>query len=489
MFNRRSFKSDDSFLEKISIGAVGTQQVFNDLRQQGHNPIELERGSMSFKIWKDIKIKRIRVPDILLLNSNRRIESRAKTKLEITMSHSFSNPDRAWDVGMEDDDYVALVGVSRSGERPIDWEADELVQYVAVGDLRRVYGSESIVRERPKGAGEGFEERITWLSSTASADGTVENITEDRLQYRRTTDNRLITLRLSKKSIPLNPQVEVGQHVITNQIVASVVPVALQFDVEHSASADTYIQQLTSSSQSERYTAAKALYHFDNPTVRSALSQKIDDTKDHIYVRLDAAASLMRNGDLRGQSFIQQCLTEPFVENQLEAVIVLGEIGTREAVQSLVQVLSDSSYHSEVRAGAAWAIGEIREKSALNVLIDSFNEVDDVIRIEAARALAKLAENSTNDILTAFPETETSKRPGVAWALSQASQFKIDQLIDVLQDDDLRRWVAFIVGTQDQGKYINEIEVLRSHDPEVYFATTVLWQIMNSWVFNLEMFG
>ena len=52
-----SFKTDESFLEKISIGAVGTKQVFSVLRQLGHQPIELERGSMNYKIWKKIKIK------------------------------------------------------------------------------------------------------------------------------------------------------------------------------------------------------------------------------------------------------------------------------------------------------------------------------------------------------------------------------------------------------------------------------------------------
>ena len=49
-----SFKTDESFLEKISIGAIGTQQVFSVLRQLGHQPIELERGSMNYKIWKKI---------------------------------------------------------------------------------------------------------------------------------------------------------------------------------------------------------------------------------------------------------------------------------------------------------------------------------------------------------------------------------------------------------------------------------------------------
>ncbi|PIW90805.1 MAG: PBS lyase, partial [Nitrospirae bacterium CG_4_8_14_3_um_filter_44_28] len=76
MPNRRSFKTDESFLEKLAIGAIGTRAVFNDLSQQGHKPIELERGSMNYKIWKNIKIKRLRVPDILCLKCATRVEAR-----------------------------------------------------------------------------------------------------------------------------------------------------------------------------------------------------------------------------------------------------------------------------------------------------------------------------------------------------------------------------------------------------------------------------
>ena len=52
---RRSFKTDESFLEKLAIGATGTCAVFNDLKRQGHRPIELERGSLDFKIWKSTR--------------------------------------------------------------------------------------------------------------------------------------------------------------------------------------------------------------------------------------------------------------------------------------------------------------------------------------------------------------------------------------------------------------------------------------------------
>ena len=59
---QRSFKTDESFLEKLAIGAIGTQRVLENLTQQGHTPVELERGSTGYKIWKTIKIKRVRVP-------------------------------------------------------------------------------------------------------------------------------------------------------------------------------------------------------------------------------------------------------------------------------------------------------------------------------------------------------------------------------------------------------------------------------------------
>jgi len=64
-----NFKSDDSFLRKLAVGAAGTNATINRLKAMGFNPVELERGSTGFKIWKKIKIKRVRVPDILCLNT------------------------------------------------------------------------------------------------------------------------------------------------------------------------------------------------------------------------------------------------------------------------------------------------------------------------------------------------------------------------------------------------------------------------------------
>jgi hypothetical protein len=58
--------------------------------------------------------------------------------------------------------------------------------------------------------------------------------------------------------------------------------------------------------------------------------------------------------------------------------------------------------------------------------------------------------------------------------------------LEALVDEDARQWVAYILGTQDQQQFLNEIEQLHTIDPEVYFAATVFWKIMTSWVFGLE---
>ncbi|MGB9737812.1 HEAT repeat domain-containing protein [Chloroflexus sp.] len=53
----------------------------------------------------------------------------------------------------------------------------------------------------------------------------------------------------------------------------------------------------------------------------------------------------------------------------MEAVIVLGEIPNDTSCQLLCRVLTDNQQHPEIRAGAAWALGELHNSLALSVLI------------------------------------------------------------------------------------------------------------------------
>lgn len=177
---RKSFKTEESFLEKISIGTCGAAKTMEVLASAGHEPIELERGALNNRIWRDIKIKRIRVPDILCLKSGRRVESRAKTKLEIAMSHSPTNQDRGWDAGLSDDDWIAFVKCEKIGESPTDWKASNNVQFFTVLSLREAFKKKRVIQENPKGIQEGSEIRLTWPSAVASEDGEIIEINRDK---------------------------------------------------------------------------------------------------------------------------------------------------------------------------------------------------------------------------------------------------------------------------------------------------------------------
>lgn len=139
-----NFKSDESFLSKIAIGAAGTNATIEALTAMGFRPIELERGSSGYKIWKKIKIKRVRVPDILCLRTGLRFESRGKTKLEISMSHSLNEPSRCWDVCMRTDDYVSIIRLEAVEDSIVDYRRISPVMFIRVSDMQAAFVAEDV---------------------------------------------------------------------------------------------------------------------------------------------------------------------------------------------------------------------------------------------------------------------------------------------------------------------------------------------------------
>ena len=488
-----NYKTDESFLEKISIGAIGTKKVFDDLLKQGHRPIELERGSMNYKIWKAIKIKRIRVPDLLCVDCGIRVESRAKTNLEITMSHATNDMDRAWDFGLNDEDFVALIACKKCGDKPIDWCASNLVQYLKVSELRKSFSDGKIKQEAAKGAQEGFETRITWFSAKASSDGKISFVSSEddekpKIQFKRISDGRTISLPLlkNKGKIRIAPIVKLEADIEEDEIIASVVPVQHCFECDKKASADIYKEKLKSISLSERYAASKALSHFAlSDEIINTLKAKLKDEAEHIYVKMESAATLSRKGKEEGFQFISECLKSEQLVQRLEAVIISSEIKTPESFALLKNCVLDQEQHHEIRAGAAWALGELGQAEGISTLISSFNALEEIIKVEAARSLAKFSKIKANDLIPFLKKTNPDEKQGLAWAISRA-EFKIKDLLPFLTDEESRKWISYIIGVQDKEKHLEEIESLREKDSEVYFAVTVLWKIMESWIFGLE---
>jgi HEAT repeat protein len=174
------------------------------------------------------------------------------------------------------------------------------------------------------------------------------------------------------------------------------------------------------------------------------------------------------------------------LQPRLEAVIILGELHSDVAEGVLIQLIADKNQDPEIRGGAAWALGELRRPTSMDALVEAFTAIEEPIRIEAVRALRKIVSATGADVLAKLPAASEDQRAGIAWVASRARMNAADKLLRVMVDDDARRWVAYILGTQDEESVIEQMELLRARDAEVYFAVTVLWKIFASWINDVE---
>jgi hypothetical protein len=486
-----SFKSDDSFLRKLAVGAAGTNVTIARLKDIGFNPIELERGSTGFKIWKKIKIKRVRVPDILCLNTGLRFESRGKTKLEISMSHSLNDPKRAWDAGMRDDDFVSIVVFEQKDDSPVDLKQISPVHFASVKDMRNAFLGKQVVITKPKGVEEGSEIRVMWICAAAKQRSVVLAVKPNKVSLTPIPEARRQTIRLNRRKgkITMLPQVEVGNTVEANQIVASVVPVNITLQCPQPVSEAYFIDKLASVNLSERYAAAKALRYRGYTIAKPVLESRMNDTDEDIYVQLEAAAALAAYDDPNGWEFMVNKLRSPVMavplETQLETVIVASEIPNERSENLLIGVLQDSHRDDELRAGAAWALGQFASTTSATALVDTFNSSTLEVKVEAARALLRIADPQVHHLVGLLKNSDPTKRDGISWALARTGKFSPSDMV-AGTDDNLRRWISYIVGYGKDNFAQADVEAICKADPEVYFAASVLWQIVASWVYDLK---
>lgn len=75
-------------------------------------------------------------------------------------------------------------------------------------------------------------------------------------------------------------------------------------------------------------------------------------------------------------------------EEAIEELVKIGE----PAVPALVKALGDKGW--DVKANAAWALGEIGDASTVPALIDALGDEDEEVRLRAAEALGKIGDAS-----------------------------------------------------------------------------------------------
>jgi hypothetical protein len=392
---------------------------------------------------------------------------------------------------MRDDDLVSIVVFEQNDVSPIDLKQISPVHFVSVRELRQAFTANQVSITRPKGVEEGSEIRVMWTCAAANQQSIVAAIEPGKISLTPITETRKQSIKLSrnKGKITLLPQVNVDETIEANQIVAAVVPVSTVIQCPTSVSEAYFIDKLASVNLSDRYAAAKALRYRGYTTAKAVLESRMRDVDEDIYVQLEAAAALAAYDDPDGWEFIESKLRSSVMavplETQLETVIVASEIPKSRSEQLLVEVLRDVQRDDELRAGAAWALGQFASATSATALVDTFNSSPLEIKVEAARALLRIAEPQIPHLIDLLKNGDPTKRDGLSWVLARIGQFNPSEIVTGA-DENLRKWLSYIVGYGKDNFVQADVEAICKADPQVYFAASVLWQIVSSWVNDLR---
>lgn len=221
---------------------------------------------------------------------------------------------------------------------------------------------------------------------------------------------------------------------------------------------------------------------------KAALSQKLSDPREDLYIKLEAAGSLAQLGETEGLDFLFARLKNGSLTDKFRVVLILGEINQPKAVALLANVLSNKDEHPEIRAAAAQSLGKIGGvflSVAFKALIDAFTYPDIRIRRYAVRGLISMRELVMQHLIDALGSSVIDISAGAAWCLSKVGECAIKPLINALDDSKKRQWIAFALGKMDKGLIEPEIRLIKDQYPEVHFTATALLSVP-SWITELE---
>jgi hypothetical protein len=355
------FKPDASFFRKLALGAVGAAAVRSYLNGHGHDLVELERGSLDTRLWKDVKRKRVRIPDLICVRCGVRVESRAKARAELSMSHSPSVAERSWDFGMVDADLVAFPicvatetvwseGGLREGRslwRERDsttWAIDGRINVFTVSAFRR----STFKTKAAKGATEGSETQIAWPARIADTAGVVTAIDRAQLAYRADGAAKERRVRLGGD---VRASLRSGERFERNQVLASAVPPLSAGDLKcrGTSTAADIEKMVASRERTVRFAGCRLARLRNLKGLADRIREVASDADEDAYVRLDARSYmcvvLREDAD---RWFGEIATQSPDQQMRLEAVVALADTRTASAFALLQAILRDRG-SSEVR--------------------------------------------------------------------------------------------------------------------------------------------
>ncbi len=493
MAQRNAFKTNSSFFRMLAIGAVGARAVQAALKARGHDVVELERGSLSTRIWRDVKRKRVRIPDLCCTRCGLRVESRAKTRPDLTMSHSPREAERAWDYGMLDGDWIAfpilvadeqvwsegLLKEPRSlwRERTLtSWSPVGLVNFFRVGEFRSVAPKQ----QKPKGVTEGSEVQVSWKARFARAAGYVRSVREGRLDYKLAGTERESHFRLGSDE---NPFVTAGDEFKENQVVAGQVRPLADDQLRCAGGCDEpeVARMLRSRERTVRFTGCKLARLRHLARLVDEVRDLANDPEEDPYVQMESRAFLCEVvGDSAEEQFRATLLTHTDDQMRLEAAVALAETRTPSAFDLLLLVLQDTSQPLFLRSACAWAIGCHGTEQAAECLVRAFADVAPEIREEALISLSDLGAVGFHPLIKGLAHSP-DVAAGSAETLRRLRGVPVKE-IAALAEKSGSTWPTWTLAHLPKESIAPHIASLQAKRPDVHFALTVLWTFLESWI-------
>lgn len=475
------FKVDSSFLQFLTMGALGTQRVVALMRKAGMEPIELERYSSCNKIWST-KVKRLRLPDLLCLRTGVRVEVRAKSKLEIKMSDAPENPERRWFAGLRPEDIIAFVHcpTNESGNLQIAENAEvfSVSSLLACSEKKTKLGP-------PKSASEGAERDRTWPSTVARHAGTANLVSRKRIATELETGRRQ-TYQMKGKT----PYVAKGEPFrAESQFIAGLPRETLSFDDLAGRTWDPRCL-VQSEDKVDRYAAVKALgYVGTEEDLPMLLAMAVDEEDGR--VALEAASAVARLGGQEGFDRLMAILQnppEPFLT--MEAVLILTELGRNgelreRCIDDLRSVAEDATYQdTEVRLAALWGLGKAGCKAYgyLASLLGS-DDLDEEVHLVSAFA-SSLADEDVDTLLGLLLSGDASDRQksSAACVLTAVTpnEYAISRLVDILSSNTpiASDWATAVLGQMpsvDVEENVTDDAILKRIRPAQFLSAELNW--------------
>lgn len=463
------FKENEDFARYLTMGAHAAAAISEDLEQRhGHRIVELERYARANKIWA-IKVKRMRLPDLLCLRCGRRFEAKGKTKLELRLSDSTTPGREWWAGGMRDDDVFAFVRVAVEGDSA---QVGQVV-YTTLAALKDA--QDALVAGQRKAVSAGSEVAVSWPAWTPSSAGVVETVTAEEIVIRK-ANGRGQRYRNHLKWPEWHLHRRAGETFgAFDMIVGSVAPAAVGCDGE----VWDWVSDLDADQADDCFVAVKAARWLNEGAVDERLRTIARDPDEDWRTCLEAAASLTPRDPTLIEDVRAHVRSDAKEGEAMEAVFVLTELPMPQAAEALYEVAQDSDLPSEVRAAAVWGLG-LGASGESDRLVSFLADEDDMVALHAGAALPDALSSSTRGVFDAWLRGGTL-REATAAAHAMARRGEVDALLRRASDCDpvVRALILRAVGDRPR----DEVEpYLDAADDDAAATLRTLWVQERDWL-------